>query len=205
MSALICHRSKSKSTVFECPHCVHPFSNKKAFDNHFDDWAKHKYQAVRYPKEYTQESILMWRSREKKSERLPFVIYTDFKSCFVPVQNEPNVVDEHVPSEFYAYRVSTNSEFETEPFLYSGPDCMDVFYEHLAQEQARIIDIMKLNVSMLPFTAEEQEHFYRGQWYLKCYETFVHGNEKSGIITFVRVNSSMRCVAIATCRSETEF
>jgi hypothetical protein len=65
MSALICHRSKGKHAVFVCPHCIHPFKSKKAFDNHFDDCAKHKYQAVRYPKEYTQESILMWRSREK--------------------------------------------------------------------------------------------------------------------------------------------
>jgi hypothetical protein len=65
MSALICHRTKSKHAVFVCPHCIHPFRSKKAFDNHFDDCAKHKYQAVTYPKEYTQESILMWRSREK--------------------------------------------------------------------------------------------------------------------------------------------
>jgi hypothetical protein len=50
MSALICHGSKSKSAVFVCPHCIHPFSSKKALDNHFDDCAKHKYQAVGYPK-----------------------------------------------------------------------------------------------------------------------------------------------------------
>jgi hypothetical protein len=49
MSALICHRSKRKSTVYVRPHCVHPFMAKRAFDNHFDDCAKHKYQAVRYP------------------------------------------------------------------------------------------------------------------------------------------------------------
>jgi hypothetical protein len=177
MSALICHRSKCKNAVFVCPHCVHPFTSKKAFDNHFDDCAKHKYQVTRYPKEYTQESILMWRSREK-TERLPFVIYADFESCLVPVQNRSNVVDEHVPSGFCAYTVSTDAEFETEPFLYSGPDCMEVFYEHLAQEQARIVDIMRLNVDMLPLTAEEQQRFDQAQWCPRCYETFIHGNEK---------------------------
>jgi uncharacterized C2H2 Zn-finger protein len=177
MSALICHRSKSKNAVFVCPHCVHLFTSKKAFDNHFDDCAKHKYQVTRYPKEYTQESILMWRSREK-TERLPFVIYADFESCLVPVQDRSNVIDEHVPSGFCAYTVSTDSEFETEPFLYSGPDCMEVFYEHLAQEQARIVDIMRLNVDMLPLTAEEQQRFDQAQWCPRCYETFVHGNEK---------------------------
>jgi hypothetical protein len=59
MSALMCHRSKGKHAVFVCPHCIHPFKSKKVFDKHFDDCAKHKYQAVRHPKEYTQESNLM--------------------------------------------------------------------------------------------------------------------------------------------------
>jgi hypothetical protein len=105
MSALICHRSKCKRAVFVCPHCVHSFGTKKAFDNHINDCAKHKYQAVRYPKVYSQESILAWRSREK-TERLPSVIYADFESCLVHVQDWLNVVDEHNPSGFYAYAVS---------------------------------------------------------------------------------------------------
>jgi hypothetical protein len=79
---------------------------------------------------------------------------------------------------FCAYTVSTDSEIEMEPFLYSGPDCMDEFYEHLAHEQARIVDIMRLNVAMLPLTAEEQQHFDRTQWCRRCYETFGYGNEK---------------------------
>jgi hypothetical protein len=61
------------------------------------------------------------------TERLPFVIYAHLESCLVPVQDRLNVVDEHVPSDFCAYTVSTDSEFEMEPFLYSDPDCMDVF------------------------------------------------------------------------------
>jgi hypothetical protein len=55
---------------------------------------------------------------------------------------------------------------------------MDVFYEHLAQEQARIVDIMRLNIDMLSLTAEEQERYDRAQWCPRCYETFINGNEK---------------------------
>jgi hypothetical protein len=94
------------------------------------------------------------------------------------VQDRSNVVDEHVPSGFCAYTVPTDSEFETEPFSYSGPDCMDVFYEHLSQEQARSIDIMRLNVEMLPLAAAEQQRFDQAHWCPRCYETFVHGNDK---------------------------
>jgi protein-arginine kinase activator protein McsA len=55
---------------------------------------------------------------------------------------------------------------------------MDVFCEHLSQEQARIVDIMRLNVDMLPLTADEQQRFDQAQGCPRCYETFVHGNEK---------------------------
>jgi hypothetical protein len=76
----------------------------------------------------------------RKNRTITYVIYADFESCLVPVQDQSNIIDEHFPSGFYTYTVSTDSEFETEPLLYSGPACMDVFYEHHAQEQARIVD-----------------------------------------------------------------
>jgi hypothetical protein len=63
---------------------------------------------------------------------------------------------------------------------------MDVFYDHLAQEQARIVHIMKLNVDMLPLTAEEQRHFNQAHWCPRCYETFSTVTKKSGITTIVR-------------------
>jgi hypothetical protein len=55
---------------------------------------------------------------------------------------------------------------------------MDVFYEHLAQEQMRIVDIMIQNVDVLPLTAEEQERYDRALWCPRCCETFTNDNEK---------------------------
>jgi hypothetical protein len=96
------------------------------------------------------------------------LLFTRILNCvLVPVQDRLNVVDDYVPFGFCAYTVSTDSEFETEPLLYSGPHCMDVFYEHLAQEQAKIVDTMRLSVDMLPLTAEEQQRFNRAPWYLR--------------------------------------
>jgi hypothetical protein len=37
MSALLCHRTKSKNAVYMCPHSINPFRYKHSFDNHFDD------------------------------------------------------------------------------------------------------------------------------------------------------------------------
>ena len=101
MTALICNRSKTKWAVYVCPHCVHPFSTKQAFDNHYPDCSKHLYQVTRFPNPENEENILRWKSREK-TERVPFVIYADFESCLVPADG---VVDEHVPSGFCAYTV----------------------------------------------------------------------------------------------------
>ena len=66
MSALVCHRSKHKGAVYVCPHCVHPFRTEKAYLNHFDDCAKHKYQKTLFPEPDTDECKLIWRARARK-------------------------------------------------------------------------------------------------------------------------------------------
>jgi hypothetical protein len=142
LSALIYRRSNHKEAMYVCPHCVHPFSSTQAFDSHFPDCSKHVYQVTRYPDPESEESIVKWKSRDK-TERVPFVIYADFASCLVPESGKIGVMEEHFPSEFCAYTMSVDPEFETEPVLHSGRDCMDVFYDHLANEQGRIAAILK--------------------------------------------------------------
>jgi hypothetical protein len=158
MSALICHRTKYKGVMHVCPHCVHPFTSPRAFAEHSPDCSKHVYQVTKYPEPQSDESLVKWKSREK-TERVPFVIYADFESCLVPVLDDSNVLDEHVPSGFCAYTVSTDPEFETEPITYSGRDCMTVFYDHLASEQHRIASILEDYHEMLALIREEQERF----------------------------------------------
>jgi hypothetical protein len=160
-----------------CPHCVHPFWSQQSFSNHFTDCAKHVYQRTRYPRPESEECTLTWKSRGK-TERVPFVIYADFESCLVSVNDKPTVVDEHVPSGFCAYTVACDPEFQTEPLVYSGPDCMDVFYDHLAKEQQRIIDIIKRNMAMIPLTDEEQNRYDQAQTCVRCKETFSNENPK---------------------------
>jgi hypothetical protein len=90
-----------------CPHCVHPFTSSRAFEDHFPDCSKHVYQRTIYPEPQSDES------------------------CLVPVHDDSGVLVEHVSSGFCAYTVSTDPEFETEPMTYSGRDCMRIFYDHL--------------------------------------------------------------------------
>lgn len=47
-------------------------------------------------------------------------------------------------------------QFQTEPTLHSGPDCMDVFFDYLLSERRRISCIMGKDYKMLPLTRDEQ-------------------------------------------------
>ena len=128
-----------------------------------------------YPSE--DDKILKWQSREK-TERLGFVIYADFESCLVPVHDKTKVVHEHIPSGFCAYTVSTDSEFESEPLIYSGRDCMEVFYDHLAKEQDRISVILREKKAMLPLSDEELCRFDQTTTCCRCRQTFSNENMK---------------------------
>jgi hypothetical protein len=186
MSALICSRTKYRGIMHVCPHCVHPFTSPRAFEDHFPDCSKHVYQRTIYPEPQSDESIVKWKSREK-TERVPFVIYADFESCLVPVHEDSGVLDEHVPAGFCAYTVSVDPEFETEPVTYSGRDCMRVFYDHLASEQHRIAAILEDYHEMLPLTREEQERFDQTRACVACNKSFsdlnpkiMHHNHRTG-------------------------
>jgi hypothetical protein len=83
--------------------------------------------------------------------------YADFGSSLVTESGKVGVMVEHVPSGFCTYTVSVDLEFETEPVLYSGRDCMHALFDHLANEQGRIAAILKDCHELSPLAAEERE------------------------------------------------
>jgi hypothetical protein len=185
MNALIYRRTKYEGVSHVCPRCVHPFTSARTFAYHFTDCSKHAHQVTKYPEPQSGESIVKWKSREK-TERVPFVIYADFESCLVPVHDDSDVLDEHIPSGFCAYTVSTDPEFETEPVTYSGRDCLTVFYDHLAKELHQIASILEDYHEMLTLTREEQERFDQTRacpacniWFSNEYPKVKHHNHRT--------------------------
>jgi hypothetical protein len=169
-----------------CPHCIYPFSQQQSFENHLPDCSRHVYQVAKYPSSESNEHIVKWRAREK-TERVPFVIYADFESCLVPVDGDTDVLVEHIPSGFCAYTVSWDEEHETNPIVYSGPDCMDVFYDHLTTEQWRIVSILKNKYEMELLNENVREHFDRATECPRCFQPFsgdrkkvMHHNHRAG-------------------------
>lgn len=71
-------------------------------------------------------------------------------------------IDEHKVSGFCCYRVTEHTSYQTPPFVYSGPNVMNVFYDHVMSETEAISHIIRDNVSMHPLTDEQQTHFDQG-------------------------------------------
>ena len=72
------------------------------------------------------------------------VIYADFE-CFIDEDGT------HEPSGFATYRV-TSYGTTFQPFVYSGPDRMEHFFEHLEEEREVIEGVLKMNVPMIDLT-----------------------------------------------------
>ena len=156
MSALLAHIKQRHHKSFTCPHCVHRFTAKIAFDNHFPDCSKHQRQAIKFPE--LGKHILEWRSRNK-TQLTSHIIYADFESYLSPVTHtdpptsKTTVIDEHIPSGFCCYTVSQSPQYPNRLVSYSGENCMDHFFDHLMREQARIACIEGKNIEMLPCEA----------------------------------------------------
>jgi len=118
MSRLIAIQSKHESEAFVCPHCVHPFTTRVAFRRHFLDCSKHERQHLKFPDEKHEK--LFWKAHAK-TQMYPFVIYADFESCLIPVNNEQvagttHAVTEHIPFGFCAYTVCKFKEKKMQIF-----------------------------------------------------------------------------------------
>ena len=63
-------------------------------------------------------------------------------------------------------------------FVYSGPDPMTKFYDHIMQESQVISDILRKQVDMLPLTKQQKEDFRTATHCQCCEEAFTATNPK---------------------------
>ena len=68
-------------------------------------------------------------------------------------------VSEHVPSGFCCLKVSKFDDEISDPYVYSGPDVMTKFYEHMYQEQEVICTRLKVQIDMSSLTDEEKSEY----------------------------------------------
>lgn len=99
--------------------------------------------------------------------KCPFIIYIDFEAFIM----ENGKDEDHIPSGFCALRISAYEHLNNEvAFVYSGEDVMNIFYEHLLSESAKINEILAQNVPMEPLTKEERVLYEKTEFCYCCDE-----------------------------------
>ena len=97
-----------------------------------------------------------------KTLPVSMILYRDFETFLVPVKDSgttsKTVTKElHKPSEFSCLRVAQEPKYTGDIFTYSGPDVMDIFFNHLKEQEEFVSDALSKVVKMNPLTEEEQK------------------------------------------------
>ena len=126
-------------------------------------------QAVTYPKE-GEDAVLHYKTTQKEFP-VPYVLYVDFESFLVPSADKGSV-SEHVPSGFCCLKVSKFDDELFEPYVYSGPDVMTKFYEHVYREQEIIYTKLNIQKDMSPMTDREKSEYENASTCPNCNNPF---------------------------------
>jgi len=121
---------------------------------------------------------------------VPFYLVCDFESFLSPVDTDDvdveeeedtrgmRIIDEHKVSGFCCYRVTNHEAYQIPPFVYSGPDVMDVFYTHVMKESETVSGIVRNDVDMMPLTPEEERQFQESTVCDNCAKAITDRNRK---------------------------
>ena len=151
LSRLVAERTNRRKQTFVCPYCIHCCSHEDSLLNHIENCSRHNPQRVIYPE--GDDAVLSYKATRKEC-KVPYVIYVDFESLLTTENTHKNTVNTHIPSGFCALTVSI---FETcKPVVYSGPDTMTKFFNHIYQEQHRICARLGVNRGMNPLSEREK-------------------------------------------------
>ena len=153
MSALVPHRTKHTEKQQVCNSCLHPLTSQRVLDQHIPYCIQHEPQQVVYPNPQNEnECVLKFRSKHKQYP-IPFYLVCDFESFLTPLEREEEEernsmkkLDVHNVSGFCCYRISSEPKYCTPPKVYSGPDPMTEFYDHVMEESRVINKILSRQV-----------------------------------------------------------
>ena len=121
-------------------------------------------QRLEYPspkRDNDTDYIILTFKNFAKTLPVPMVLYYDFETFLVPVEDNGTVSktvtkELHKPSGFSCLCVAQDPKYTGDIFTNSGPDVMDVFFSHLKEREEFVSDVLSKVVKMNPLTEEEQ-------------------------------------------------
>ena len=186
MSRLVGGRTAHTNKTHICNSCLHPFSTAKCLEEHEPYCLRHPPQVVKYPNpDKPDECVLKFKDHHKQ-HRIPFHLVCDFESFLTPISDEDDVansrgtrvIDEHTVSGFACYRVTHFPQYQTAPTVYSGPEVMTAFYEHVMRESEIIGEIIARDELMMPLNSQQQAEYDSATNCFTCGNTFTAENRK---------------------------
>lgn len=176
LSRLCAGRSCHDGRTYVCSYCLHPFATQSSLDNHSSLCSSNPPQVVRYPD--SDECVLEWKATSR-CHPVPVVIYADFE-CFIKKTGDEIKVAAHIPSGVCCLTVWQDDKHnDRPPFIYTGPDVMTHFYDHLITEHRRIAAVLNVNTSMTALTVVEQTTFDEAVECYFCGSAFSADNKKT--------------------------
>ncbi len=181
-SRLLGSRTKAHNASYVCNSCLNVFASQQVLDSHIPNCLQHAAQQVQYPT--ANESKLKFQDRDKQ-HALKFYLVADFESFLTPTADDDGhtdtatrIIDEHNVSGFCCYRVTSLSQYETPPTVYSGPDVMSRFYEHVTSESKTINEILARQTPLLPMSDDDLARHRAATKCANCNCLFTHKTYK---------------------------
>ena len=151
-------------------------------DEHTPYCFQHEPQQVVYPNPHNKKQcVLKFRSRHKQHP-LPFYLVCDFESFLAPLEREEEErnsmkkLDVHSVRGFCCYCISSEPKYCTPPKVYSGPDHMTEFYDHVMEESRVISKIVSHQVPTM--TSDEHKLHEAATECVNCGDPFSDRNLK---------------------------
>jgi len=170
MSRLVAGRTNYQHKSHVCNYCLQSFSSKAILDLHVPNCQRHSPHDVRYSDPKNPEECVAEFCNKAAGFRLPFYLVCDFESFLSPIRNDnddgadvdavkaTNLIDKHRVCGFACHRVSEYPQYQTDPVMYSGPDVMEKFYQHIMNDSQVISSILANDRDMTRLT--DGEHTY---------------------------------------------
>ena len=181
--------NKHKEKLHHCFHCNHGFKTKELFEEHNEKGCMAvEGQRVEMPKE---DQTMVFKNHYKKL-KAPFVIYADFECLTTRTgtastkEVKTDKYQHHRPCGFMINLVSA-IDGSSDPFLYRGEDCMDVFVKKMIEVKDKIMNRMKENKDIIMRAGDWRDFKTATQCFI-CGKDFKEGGKKVRTIAILLVS-----------------